>query len=58
MLVGVLTYNVPAALLLLAFAGAGLKIAGIVPWPAVVYHMVLPPKCVARRIATRADYLR
>jgi hypothetical protein len=45
-LAGVLTYNVLAALLL-AFAGAGLKMAGIVLWPAVVYHAVLAAWCVA-----------
>jgi hypothetical protein len=51
-LAGVLTYNVLAALLL-AFAGLGLKRAGIVLWPAVAYHVVLAGWCVACRIATR-----
>jgi hypothetical protein len=45
-LAGVLTYNVLAALLL-TFAGLGLKMAGIVLWPAVVYHAALAAWCVA-----------
>jgi hypothetical protein len=45
-LAGVLTYNVLSALLL-AFAGAGLKMAGVLLWPAVVYHAVLAAWCVA-----------
>jgi hypothetical protein len=45
-LAGLLTYNVLAALLL-AFAGAGLKMAGILLWPAVVYHAALAAWCVA-----------
>ena len=55
-LAGVLTYNVLAALLL-AFAGAGLKMAGVLLWPAVVYHVALAAWCVAclprRRAAGR-----
>ena len=45
-LAGVLTYNALAALLL-AFAGAGLKMTGVLLWPAVVYHAVLATWCVA-----------
>jgi hypothetical protein len=45
-LAGLLTYNVLAALLL-AFAGAGLKMAGVMLWPAVVYHAALAAWCVA-----------
>jgi hypothetical protein len=45
-LAGLLTYNMLAALVL-AFAGAGLKMAGIFLWPAVVYHAVLAVSCVA-----------
>jgi len=52
-LAGVLIYNVLAALLL-AFAGAGLKMAGIALWPAVVYHAVFAVwsvACLPRRQA-------
>src|SRR5262245_56096159 len=45
-LAGLLTYNVLVALLL-AFAGAGLKMAGVLLWPAVVYHAALAKWCVA-----------
>jgi hypothetical protein len=45
-LAGVLIYNVLAALLL-AFAGAGLTMAGVALWPAVLYHAVLAAWCVA-----------
>ena len=45
-LAGVLTYNVLAALLL-AFAGAELKMAGVLLWPAVVYHAMFAAWCVA-----------
>ena len=55
-LAGLLTYNVLATLLL-AFAGAGLKMAGVLLWPAVVYHAALSAWCVAclprRRAAER-----
>jgi hypothetical protein len=56
-LAGLLTYNVLAALLL-AFAGAGLKMAGVLLWPAVVYHAALATWCVAclprSRVAERS----
>jgi hypothetical protein len=52
-LAGLLTYNVLAALLL-AFAGAGLKMAGVLLWPAVVYHAALAAWCVACLRATQA----
>jgi hypothetical protein len=39
-LAGLLTYNVLGALLL-ALAGAGLKMAGGLLWPAVGYHAAL-----------------
>jgi hypothetical protein len=45
-LAGLLTYNVLAAFLL-ALAGAGLKMAGILLWPAVVYHAALAAWCGA-----------
>src|SRR5574342_1223365 len=45
-LAGLLTYNVLAALLL-AFAGAGWKMVGVLLWPAVVYHAALAAWCVA-----------
>jgi len=45
-LAGVLIYNVLAALLL-AFAGTGLKMAGVALWPAIAYHAVLAAWCVA-----------
>jgi hypothetical protein len=55
-LAGLLTYNVLAAVLL-AFAGAALRMAGVLLWPAVVYHAVLAAWCVAclprRRAAER-----
>jgi hypothetical protein len=55
-LAGLLTYNVLATPLL-AFAGAALKMAGVLLWPAVVYHAVLAAWCVAclprRRAAKR-----
>ncbi len=46
LLAGVLVYNVVAAVLL-AFAGAGLNMAGILLWPAVVYHAALAAWCAA-----------
>jgi hypothetical protein len=45
-LAGLLTYNVLAAFLL-AFAGTGLKMVGVMLWPAVVYHAMLAAWCVA-----------
>ena len=45
-LTGLLIYNMLAALLL-AFAGAGLKMAGVLLWPAVAYHTALAAWCVA-----------
>jgi hypothetical protein len=52
-LAGLLTYNVLAALLL-AFAGAGLKMAGVLLWPAVVYHAALATWCAACLPRSRA----
>ena len=46
MLVGLLTYNVLAALVL-AFAGAVLSMVGMALWPAVVYHATLAVWCAA-----------
>ncbi len=43
---GVLVYNVGAAVLL-GYAGAGLKMAGVLLWPAVAYHAALAAWCVA-----------
>jgi len=43
---GVLVYNFAVAVLL-GVAGAGLKMAGILLWPAVVYHAALAAWCVA-----------
>jgi hypothetical protein len=45
-LVGLLTYNVLAALVL-AFAGAVLSMVGMALWPAVVYHATLAVWCAA-----------
>ena len=52
-LAGLLTYNVLAALLL-AFAGAGLKMSGVLLWPAVVYHVALAVWCVTCLPRSRA----
>jgi len=45
-LAGLVTYNVLAALIL-ASASAGLKMAGVLLWPAVVYHAALAGWCIA-----------
>jgi len=45
-LAGLLTYNAVAALVLV-FAGAVLRMIGVVLWPAVVYHAALAAWCVA-----------
>ena len=44
LLAGVLIYNV-AAVVLLGFAGAVLRMVGIALWPAVVYHVALTAWC-------------
>ena len=45
LLTGLLIYNV-VAVMLLAFAGAVLKMVGLLLWPAVIYHVVLGAWCV------------
>ena len=45
-LAGLLTYNVVVTLVLV-FAGAVLRMIGIVLWPAVVYHAALAAWCLA-----------
>jgi hypothetical protein len=52
-LAGLLAYNVLAALLL-AFAGAGLRMVGVLLWPAVVYHSALAAWCVTCLPRSRA----
>jgi hypothetical protein len=44
LLTGILIYNV-AATLLLAYAGAVLKMVGVLLWPAVVLHAILAVWC-------------
>ena len=46
LLAGVLAYNALGAVVLV-FAGAVLGMAGLVLWPAVVYHAALAAWCVA-----------
>jgi len=55
LLTGILVYNV-AATLLLAYAGAVLKMVGVLLWPAVALHAVLAIWCfrVCGRIAMAA----
>jgi hypothetical protein len=43
-LTGILIYNL-AASMLLAFAGAGLKMIGVLLWPAVAVHAILAVWC-------------
>ena len=45
LLTGILTYNA-AATLLLAYAGAVLKMTGVLLWPAVVLHAILAVWCL------------
>ena len=45
-LAGLLTYNVVVALVLV-FAGAVLRMIGVVLWPAVVYHAAFAVWCLA-----------
>jgi hypothetical protein len=52
-LAGVLTYNVLCAAVLV-FAGAVLSMAGIVLWPAVVYHVALAAWSLAGSRGVRA----
>jgi hypothetical protein len=46
LLTGILVYNVAGAMLL-AFAGAVLKMAGVLLWPAVALHAILAAWCVS-----------
>jgi hypothetical protein len=46
LLIGITIYTVVAAVLL-SYAGVALKMAGILLWPAVIFHAVLAAWCVA-----------
>jgi hypothetical protein len=59
-LTGILIYNA-AASTLLAFAGAVLKMTGVLLWPAVVIHVILAASCFrclrAKRLASRKAWM-